>query len=192
MYKIRDNNLNLRDMKKLVVSIAVFVSSVTYSQVNDSVSTAIVNSFNSFTSAKNFNECFFNKKGFKDNNTNLYKITPEFFHNKSVRIEYANDANVKRMKFAYSKADKQVVMLGEWILNYDLDFDTTYHKTYNCIFIPEEGAAVQSVSIRDSNNILKIFIQFIYEFDPIDNYSSKQKLPSMNLCSIISYDYRIK
>ena len=178
-------------MKKLVLAIAVsLVSFVATSQISDSLKEIVSSQLNSFISSDNFNICLFNKDGFDDDNTNLFKITPNFLTDESIRNQFLEDDNVKRLKVGYSKKNQSIIMLGEWILNFK-EYDSTYKKECYTSFYAEGGIAGQSMAVINANGEYVLVMQMFYEFKPIHNYSSKSSLPKMNLTGIIMHDDRI-
>ena len=180
-------------MKKLVlvISLVIAISVSVFGQINDSTLNVISDQFNSFMYAKNFNECLFskykrfNEPGCNDDNTHLFEIADNFLVDKNVRMQFANDPNVGRLKVTYNSESNHMIMFREWIANTNFNFDTSLFilKVFKYPCLDGEGASI-FINVTNKNTNKFVFgLQLYFEHDPIKNFNNKTKLPKMNLAS---------
>jgi hypothetical protein len=155
-------------MKKLVLAIGLVIAS-SVSVLSQEVNTYQVDdNFNSFMQSENFNICLFSKSGNGDNNTDLFKISDKFFIDSNVRMKFANDPNVGRLRVTYQEKQNRFLLFKEFIqeTNWDIDKSLTKLETH---IEYDEGYAVVDIIIYNPDMTQQKFLEMVFEFKPTNS-----------------------
>jgi hypothetical protein len=171
-------------MKKLVLTIGLVIASV----VNIFGQSEILSeSFKEFEQSKNYNECIFMKRTANDDNTEFFKIGTKFLTDSLVRMKFANDPIIGRLRAGYSAEKREFLLFRDLIKNTNWNFDSTYTKLNEAEIFPEWGQAVIYVIVTDKNKNTVISITMFFNFTPTTKKSVDINKLRMNLSSLQVY-----